>query len=121
MVKKLTNSIQQSIAKLKSIRVSPRKLSLVADMIRGLKAESALMQLTFSRRRIANEVKACLNSAIANAENNHNMNIDSLYISSVLVGKSFVMKRMMPRARGRSSTIIKPFSNLTITLQERQE
>lgn len=115
-----TADSKKVVAKLKSIRVSPRKLNLVAEIIRGLKADIALVQLEFARRRIAHEVKACLRSAIANAENNHNLNVDSLYVSEVLVSKSFVMKRMMPRARGRSSTIIKPFSHLTIILEERQ-
>jgi large subunit ribosomal protein L22 len=110
-----------ALAKLSSVRVSPRKLGLVAAAIRGLKADKALVQLEFMQKRIANEVRACLQSAIANAENNHNLDVDMLYVDKVLVGKAFVLKRFMPRARGRGAGIKKPFSNLTIILKEREE
>lgn len=119
--KRVTNESQQALAKLTSVRVSPRKLGIVAQAIRGLSADKALVQLEFMRRRVAKEVKACLMSAIANAENNHNLNVDDLYVSKVLVGKGLVMKRMRPRARGRSGKIIKPFSNITIVVEERGE
>ncbi|MFN7039418.1 MAG: 50S ribosomal protein L22 [Alphaproteobacteria bacterium] len=108
-------------AVLNSLRVSPRKLNLVAGLIRNLKVEDALIQLTFSKRRIAKDVKKCLKSAIANAENNHNLNIDSLYISQAIVGKSMVMKRMRARARGRAGRIEKFFSNISITVCENKE
>ena len=117
MLKILEN---QSMAKFKSMRVSPRKLGLVAAAIRGLKASDALVQLEFMRKRIAKEVRGCLQSAIANAENNNNLDVDALFISEVLVGKSFVMKRVMPRARGRAGRITKPLSHLTIIVEERK-
>jgi len=119
--KRVINESQQALAKLTSVRVSPRKLGIVAQAIRGLSADKALVQLEFMRRRVAKEVKACLMSAIANAENNHNLNVDDLYVSKVLVGKGLVMKRMRARARGRSGKIIKPFSNITIVVEERGE
>jgi large subunit ribosomal protein L22 len=112
-------SLNQSIAKVKAIRVSHRKLSLVADLIRNMKADKALAQLSFSKKTVAKEVKECLNAAIANAENNNNLDIDRLYILKVLVGKAFVMKRMMARAKGRGCRIMKQFSRLTIVLEER--
>ena len=107
-------------ATVKAMRTSPRKLNLVAALIRDMKAEDALMQLAFLRKKLANEVKACLNSAIANAENNENLDIDNLYVSKVLVGKSMAMKRMRPRAKGRGCRIIKFFSKLTIEVEERE-
>jgi large subunit ribosomal protein L22 len=110
-----------SFAKLKLLRTSPRKLNEVAGLIRRMHVSQALIQLTFSKRRIAKDVKGCLQSAIANAENNHSMDIDNLYIHEIYVGKSFVMKRFRPRARGRASKIEKPFSNLTIILKEKGE
>lgn len=109
----------QAIAKAQNIRTSPRKLGLVAGLIRGMNVQDALVQLTFSKRRVAQQVKACLLSAIANAENNHNLNIDDLFVSSVLVGKALVMKRMRFRARGRTAKILKPFSNLSIIVEEK--
>jgi large subunit ribosomal protein L22 len=118
--KSLTND-NQALAKVKSIRVSPRKLNIVAGAIRCMKAEDALVQLEFMKKRIAKDVRACLQAAIANAENNHNLNVDDLRISEVLVGKAFVMKRMRPRARGRSSRVLKPFSSLTIIVEEHRE
>jgi large subunit ribosomal protein L22 len=105
----------------KSIRVSPQKLNLVAQSIRGKSAEAALAQLTFSTRRVSQDVKRALESAIANAENNHQLDVDSLVVSEAFVGKSLTMKRWRPRARGRVGRIIKPFSNLTIIVREREE
>jgi large subunit ribosomal protein L22 len=101
------------------IRVSPRKLGLVAGLIRGKKADTALADLTFSRRRIAKDVKKVLQSAIANAENNHQLDVDRLYVAEASVGKAAVMKRFHARARGRASSIHKPLSNLTIVVRER--
>jgi large subunit ribosomal protein L22 len=106
----------KSIAK--SLRVSPRKLNLVAASIRNMKASEALVQLTFSSRRIAKDVKKCLQSAVANAENNFGLDIDMLFITSATVGKALVMKRVMPRAKGRAAPINKFFSNLYITVTE---
>lgn len=103
------------------IRVSPQKLNLVAGLIRGKSAEAALSELTFSKRAIARDVKKILQSAIANAENNHQLDVDQLFVAEAHVGKSLVMKRMRPRGRGRSSPILKPFSNITIILREREE
>lgn len=106
---------------LRSIRVSPRKLNLVAGLIRGMKVSDALVQLTFSSRRIANDVKKALQSAVANAENNHQLDVDSLIVKEAYVGKSIVMKRFHTRARGRGVRVMKPFSNLTIVVQESKE
>jgi len=103
------------------LRVSPQKLNLVATEIRGKKVEAALAELTFSRKRIAQEVKKTLQSAIANAENNHDLDVDDLVVSQAFVGKSLVMKRFRPRARGRASRIIKPFSRLTIVVRQVEE
>ncbi|MDW3205855.1 MAG: 50S ribosomal protein L22 [Alphaproteobacteria bacterium] len=104
-----------------SIRVSPQKLNLVAALIRGKDVGSALNDLTFSRRRISDTVKKALESAVANAENNHQLDVDRLYVKEAYVGKAFVMKRFRPRARGRVGKIQKPFSNLTIVVREREE
>ncbi len=103
------------------IRTSPQKLNLVAESIRGLKAEAAVAQLTFSKRRVAHEVKKVLQSAIANAENNHQLDVDRLYVAEAYVGKGLMMKRWRPRARGRVGRILKPFSNLTVVVREREE
>ena len=108
----------QSIAK--SLRVSPRKLNLVAQSIRNMKVADAMVQLSFSPKRIAKDVKQCLQSAIANAENNFGLDIDSLVISSATVGKALVMKRIMIKARGRAARINKFFSNLYITVTEKR-
>ena len=105
----------------RSIRISPQKLNLVAESIRGLDAGEALAELTFSRKRIAGHVKKILQSAIANAENNHQLDVDRLYVAEATVGKDFVMKRMRARARGRMGRIKKPFSNITIVLREQDE
>ena len=100
------------------LRVSPQKLNLVAQLIRGKKVESALADLEFSRKRIAREVKKCLESAIANAENNHDLDVDDLVVAQAFVGKALVLKRFHARARGRGARILKPFSNLTIVVRE---
>jgi large subunit ribosomal protein L22 len=102
----------------RSIRISPQKLNLVAGLIRGLGVNQALAQLTFSKKRIAKLVKASLNSAIANAENNHDLDVDNLVVHKVNVGKGLVMKRFRARARGRGARILKPFSNLEIIVKE---
>jgi len=108
-------------AKLKSVRISPQKLSLVAELIRGLSVEDALKQLTFSRKAVSRDVKKLLQSAIANAENNHDLDVDRLYVKEAIVGKGLVMKRIRARARGRAARILKPFSNISITVRERDE
>ena len=100
------------------LRVSPQKLNLVATLIRGKKVGSALADLTFSRKRIATDVKKTLQSAIANAENNHQLDVDNLIVAEAHVGKALVMKRFNPRARGRVGRIFKPFSNLTVVVRE---
>ena len=106
----------QAIAKM--LRTSDQKLNLVAGLIRGKKVDKALADLTFSKRRIAGDVKKCLQSAIANAENNHNLDVDSLVVAEAYVGKNLVMKRGRPRARGRFGKIMKPFSQITIKLRQ---
>lgn len=105
-------------AVLSRLRGSPIKLNDVASLIRGLHAGEAVKQLTFNNRRISNDVLKCLKSAIANAENNHNLDVDNLYVAEAYVGKSMVMKRMRARARGRAARVLKPFSNLTIVVRE---
>ncbi|WP_342109151.1 50S ribosomal protein L22 [Methylobacterium sp. SI9] len=100
------------------LRVSPQKLNLVAQMIRGKKVDTALAELQFSRKRISTEVRKCLESAIANAENNHDLDVDDLVVSQAFVGKALVLKRFHARARGRGARILKPFSNLTIVVRE---
>ena len=104
-----------------NLRVSPRKLNLVAGMIRNLPAQQAVATLTFSKRRIAQQVRKALESAIANAENNHQLDVDRLFVSEASVGKGIVMKRFHTRARGRSAGIEKPFSQLTIVVRERAQ
>lgn len=106
-------------ASARALRVSPQKLSLVTDTIRGLDVSEALAQLQFSPRRISGEVSRVLASAIANAENNYSMDVDDLYVHEIYVGKSLRMKRFQPRAKGRAGRILKPFSRLTIVLSER--
>ena len=100
------------------IRVSPQKLNLVAQMIRGKKVASALADLEFSRKRIAKDVRKCLESAIANAENNHDLDVDDLIVAEAHVGKALVIKRFSPRGRGRVGQILKPFSHLTIIVRQ---
>ena len=104
-----------------TMRVSPQKLNLVAQTIRGQSADAALASLAFSQRRIAGEVRKVLESAIANAENNHQLDVDRLYVKEATVGKTMVMKRFRARARGRIGRIHKPFSNLTVIVREREE
>ncbi len=111
----------EAMAFSKTMRVSPQKLNLVAQTIRGQSADAALASLAFSRRRIAGEVRKVLESAIANAENNHQLDVDRLYVKEATVGKTMVMKRFRARARGRIGRIHKPFSNLTVIVQEREE
>ena len=105
----------------RTIRVSPQKLNLVAATIRGKKVQTALADLTFSRKRIAETVKKTLQSAIANAENNHDLDVDSLIVSEAYVGKSITLKRFHVRGRGRASRILRPFANLTIVVREVEE
>jgi large subunit ribosomal protein L22 len=104
----------------RNLRVSPRKLDLVAGLIRGKKVAAALADLQFSRKRIAKDVKKCLESAIANAENNHQLDVDDLVVAEAYIGKSLVMQRFTPRGRGRSAGIEKPFSNITIVVREQE-
>lgn len=108
----------QASAKITSIRVSPTKLNLVAKSILGMKAEKALLQLQFSNKKSAKFLLSCLNSALANAENNHDLDIDNMVIERVNVGKALVMKRFRARARGRGAKILKPFSNLEVIIKE---
>src|SRR6267378_8471989 len=106
----------QAVAKM--LRVSPQKLNLVAGLIRGKKVASALADLEFSRKRIAKDVRKCLQSAIANAENNHDLDVDDLIVAEAHVGKALVIKRFTPRGRGRMGRILKPFANLTIVVRQ---
>ena len=110
----------QAMAKARMLRTSPQKLNLVAQSIRGMRVERALNELTFSRKRIAQDVKKVLESAIANAENNHDLDIDSLVVDQAFVGKNLVMKRYKPRARGRMGKILKPFAEITIVVKEQE-
>ena len=105
----------------KNVRTSPRKLALVCNFIRGKKADIALRDLEFTRKRIAKEVSKTVKSAISNAENNYQYDIDNLFIKEAYVGKSLVMKRYRPRAKGRASPIKKPFSRITVILQEKKD
>jgi len=114
-------SDNEAMAKLRMLRTSPQKLNLVAAMIRGKKVDRALTDLTFSKKRIANEVRKCLQSAIANAENNHNLDVDELVVVEAYVGKNLTLKRGRPRARGRFGKIVKPFSELTIKVRQEEE
>ncbi len=111
----------EAMAVCHAIRSSARKLNLVAATIRGKSAEKAVAELTFSKKRIANVVKEVLQSAIANAENNHQLNIDKLFVKEAYTGKGLVMKRMHARGRGRGARVLKPFSKLTIVVAERGE
>ena len=111
----------EAMAKLRMLKTSPQKLNLVAAMIRGKKVEKALTDLTFSKKRIAADVKKCLQSAIANAENNHGLDVDELIVAEAWVGKNLTMKRGRPRARGRFGRIVKPFAELTIKVRQVEE
>jgi large subunit ribosomal protein L22 len=108
-------------AVVRSLRISPQKLNLVAQSIRGKNVQTALNDLRFSRRRIAQQVKVGLESAIANAENNHQLDVDRLVVAEATVGKGMVMKRWRPRARGRMARIMKPFSSITLVVREQEE
>ena len=112
----LADNEAQAVSRM--LRISPQKLNLLAQLIRGKKVSAALAELEFSRKRIARDVRKCLESAIANAENNHDLDVDDLIVAEAHVGKSLVMKRFSPRARGRSGAILKPFSHLTIVVRE---
>ena len=111
----------QAMAKGRMVRTSPQKLNLVAQLIRGKPVEKALAELTFSQKRVSQNVKKVLESAIANAENNHDLDIDSLVVDQAFVGKNMVMKRWRPRARGRTGRIQKPFAEITIVVKEVEE
>ncbi len=111
----------EASATLRNVRISPQKLNLVAETIRGKTAEAALIALTFSKKRISGSVKKLLESAIANAENNHQLDVDALIVKEAHVGKGMVLKRWRPRARGRIGRIKKPFSHLTVVVAEREE
>lgn len=108
----------EAMAKTSMLRTSPQKLNLVAAMIRGKKVEKALADLTFSKKRIAGDVRKCLQSAVANAENNHNLDVDQLVVAEAWVGKNITLKRGRPRARGRFGKIMKPFAEITIKVRE---
>ena len=111
----------EAMAKLRMLRTSPQKLNLVAQLIRGKKVETALSDLAFSKKRIAIDVRKCLQSAVANAENNHNLDPDELVGAEAWVGKNLTMKRGRPRARGRFGRIIKPFAEITILVRQVEE
>ena len=117
--RRLADNEAQAVARV--LRTSERKLNLVCQTIRGRSAEDALAELTFSKRRIAQDVKKTLQSAIANAENNHQLDVDRLYVAEATVGRSFVMKRFRARARGRVGRLLKPWSRLTLVVREREE
>jgi large subunit ribosomal protein L22 len=108
----------EAMAKARMLKTSTQKLGLVAQLIRGKKVEKALTDLTFSKKRISDDVKKCLQSAIANAENNHNLDVDDLIVAEAYVGKNLIMKRGRPRARGRFGKIMKPFSEITIVVRQ---
>jgi large subunit ribosomal protein L22 len=105
----------------KSLRVSPQKLNLVAGMIRGKKVNQALADLQFSRKRIAGDVRKCVMSAVANAENNHGLDVDDLLVAEAYVGKNLILRRFHARGRGRSGKIVKPFSQITVVVREVKE
>jgi len=111
----------EAMAKVRMLRTSPQKLNLVAGLIRGKKVDKALSDLTFSKKRIAIDVKKCLQSALANGENNHNLDVDELIVAEAYVGKNLTMKRGRPRARGRFGKIVKPFAELTIVVRQVEE
>jgi large subunit ribosomal protein L22 len=113
-----TLSENEAKAVARMLRVSPQKLNLLAQLIRGKKVATALADLEFSRKRIARDVRKCLESAIANAENNHELDVDDLIVAEAHVGKALVLKRFHPRGRGRMSKILKPFANLTVVVRE---
>jgi large subunit ribosomal protein L22 len=112
----LSDNEAKAVARM--LRVSPQKLNLLAQLIRGKKVAAALADLEFSRKHMARDVRKCLESAIANAENNHELDVDDLIVAEAHVGKALVLKRFQPRGRGRMGKILKPFSNLTIVVRE---
>ena len=116
-IRRETETEAKAVAR--NLRVSPQKLNLVAQLIRGKKVSTALADLEFSQKRIARDVKKCLESAIANAENNHDLDIDDLVVSQAFVGKSIVMKRIQFHGRGRTGRVTKPFSNITIVVAQK--
>ena len=120
-MKHLIRKDNEAYAILRNLRVSPSKANIVLEMIRGKKASEAINLLKFSSRGIAKDISKVLNSAVANAENNHQFDIDNLFVKEAYVGKSLVMKRFRPRAKGRASPIKKPFSRITIVLEEKKE
>jgi large subunit ribosomal protein L22 len=111
-------SDQEARAVTRNLRVSPRKLNLVAGLIRGKKVDTALADLQFSRKRIAQDVRKCVMSAVANAENNHGLDVNDLVVSEAYVGKNLIMKRFAARGRGRASSILKPFSQITVIVRQ---
>jgi len=117
--RRLSETEAQAVAR--NLRVSPRKLNLVAGLIRGKKVDTALADLEFSRKRIAQDVKKCVMSAVANAENNHGLDVNDLVVSEAFVGKNLVMKRFAARGRGRASSIEKPFAQLTVIVRQKAE
>ena len=115
----LSDSEAQAVAR--NLRVSPRKLNLVAGLIRGKAVDTALADLEFSRKRIAQDVRKCVMSAVANAENNHGLDVNELVVSEAFVGKNLIMKRFQARGRGRASSIVKPFSQITVIVRQKAE
>ena len=115
----LSDSEAQAVAR--NLRVSPRKLNLVAGLIRGKPVDTALADLEFSRKRIAQDVKKCVMSAVANAENNHGLDVNELVVSEAFVGKNLIMRRFAARGRGRASSIMKPFSQITVIVRQKSE
>lgn len=105
----------------KNIRISPQKLNLVAELIRGRKVADAMADLEFSRKRVAQDVRKCVMSAVANAENNHGLDVDELIVAEAYVGKNIVMKRFAPRGRGRGFQILKPFSQITVVVRQKSD
>jgi len=121
MAKTLKRDDKSAFASARAIRTSPRKANLVLQLIRGCHVAEALDRLTTCQKRVANEIAKVLESAISNAENNHNLDVDNLFVTEAIVGRAFVMKRFQARARGRGMRIVKPFSNVRIQLTEREE
>lgn len=121
MAKTKNRDLKSAFASAKAIRTSPRKANLVLQLIRGCHVSDAIDRLATCRKRVANEIAKVLESAISNAENNHNLDVDNLFVTEAIVGRAFVMKRFQARARGRGMRIIKPFSNVKIQLTEREE
>jgi len=115
----LSDSEAQAVAR--NLRVSPRKLNLVAGLIRGKPVDTALADLEFSRKRIAQDVKKCVMSAVANAENNHGLDVNELVVSEAYVGKNLIMRRFAARGRGRASSIVKPFAQITVIVRQKSE